>query len=56
MESDKQAITEVINLYQLALDTRSWDLFEDIFTADVVADYCHALYWTDLASFVRDFT
>jgi hypothetical protein len=55
MDTDKQAIAEIINLYQIALDTRSWDLFEDIFTADVVADYCHVLYWTDLAAFVRDF-
>lgn len=56
MDTDKQAIAEVINLYSVALDTRSWDLFEDIFTADVIADYCHVLRWTDLASFVRDFT
>jgi hypothetical protein len=56
MDTDKQAIAEVINLYGLALDTRSWDLFADIFTADVIADYCHVLRWTDLASFVRDFT
>jgi hypothetical protein len=56
MDTDKQAITEVVNLYQVALDTRSWDLFADIFTEDVIADYCHVLYWTDLASFVAQFT
>jgi hypothetical protein len=56
MDDDKQQITEVINMYAIALDTRSWDLFEDVFTQDVIADYCHVLYWSDLASFVRDFT
>ena len=52
----KEAITEVINLYAIALDSRSWDLFEEIFTPDVEADYCNSLHWFDLASFVRDFT
>jgi hypothetical protein len=55
MDADKQAIAEVINLYQIALDTHGWDLFEDIFTADVTADYCRVLHWTGLASFVAGF-
>ena len=56
MSTDKAAITEVVNLYAIALDSHSWDLFDEIFTPDVVSDYCHVLYWTDLASFKRDFT
>src|SRR4051794_15990126 len=56
MDSDKQAITEVINLYQVALDTRSWDLFEDIFTEDVISDYCHMPVWNGLDAFVSAFT
>lgn len=55
MSDDKQAITEVINLYAIALDSHSWDLFDAIFTPNVISDYCNVLYWTDLASFVRDF-
>lgn len=51
----KHAITEVINLYGIALDSHSWDLFDEIFTTDVEADYCHVLRWSDLASFKREF-
>jgi hypothetical protein len=52
---DKQAIAEVINLYSIAIDSHSWDLFDAIFTADVELDYCHVLAWSDLATFKRDF-
>lgn len=52
---DKQAIAEVINLYSVAIDSHSWDLFDAIFTADVALDYCHVLTWSDLVSFKRDF-
>jgi len=55
MPTDKEAITDVVNLYAIALDSHSWDLFDAIFMPDVVADYCHVLHWTDLASFKRDF-
>jgi hypothetical protein len=55
MAVDKQAITEVVNLYSVAIDSHSWDLFDAIFTADVELDYCHVLGWSDLASFKRDF-
>jgi hypothetical protein len=51
----KNAIAEVLNLYGIALDTHSWDLFDAIFTTDVDADYCHVLRWSDLASFKREF-
>ena len=51
----KQAITEVVNLYGIALDSHSWDLFDAIFTPDVECDYCHVLHWSDLASFKREF-
>jgi hypothetical protein len=35
--SDKAEIIEVMNLYAFALDTRQWDLFDRVFTDDVVA-------------------
>jgi hypothetical protein len=51
----KEAISQVIHLYATALDSHSWDLFDHIFTADVDADYCEALHWTDLKSWVTQF-
>jgi hypothetical protein len=51
----EQAITPVINLYCLALDSHSWDLFDEIFAPDVDLDYCHVLKWSDRASFKRQF-
>jgi hypothetical protein len=36
---DKSDIIEVINLYGVALDSHAWDLLDDVFTADVVADF-----------------
>ena len=37
-EQDKAAIVEVMNLYAFALDAHEWDLFDRIFTEDVVMD------------------
>src|SRR5260370_12406807 len=36
---DKSAIVEVLNLYGFALDAREWDLFDRIFTPDVIAEF-----------------
>jgi SnoaL-like domain len=36
---DVVAITQLVNLYGLAVDSRQWHLFDSIFTADVDADY-----------------
>jgi hypothetical protein len=51
---DQRAIIQVINRYGLAMDSRRWDLFDSIFTADVELDYS-GTRWTDLASFKTDF-
>jgi hypothetical protein len=52
----QQAITAVLNLYAVALDSHSWDLFDEIFAPDVDAEYAGGqLHWHDLASFKRDF-
>ena len=37
-EQDKAAIIEAMNLYAVALDAHEWDLFDRIFTEDVVMD------------------
>jgi hypothetical protein len=54
-EQDVAAITRTLNLYALAMDTQRWDLFDQIFTPDVDADYADPAHWRDLASFKRDF-
>src|SRR6478752_2384978 len=53
--SDRDEIINVINLYGFAIDTQRWDLFDQVFTADVDADYSEPAHWRDLATFKRDF-
>jgi len=53
-DRDYRAILEIINLYSLAIDTQNWDLFDEIFTHDIVADY-PGKTWTNLTSWKRDF-
>jgi hypothetical protein len=56
-EHDKAAIIQILNLYGLALDARQFDLFDQIFTADVIADFGPAgASWADLANFKRSFS
>ena len=53
---DKSAIVEVLNLYGFALDAREWDLFDRIFTADVIAEFGPAgAAWSGLDVFKRSF-
>jgi hypothetical protein len=55
-ERDKAAIIEVLNLYGFALDAHQWDLFDRVFTDDVVAEFGPAgAAWTGLANFKRSF-
>ena len=44
-ESDIVQITNVINLYALAVDTHRWDLFDDVFTADIAIDFGGPAAW-----------
>jgi SnoaL-like domain len=53
--SDVVAITQLVNLYGLAVDSRQWHLFDSIFTADVDADYGGSSHWTNLEHFKSDF-
>jgi hypothetical protein len=55
MSNERGDIVDVINLYALAVDTQRWDLFDQVFTADVHADYPTGLMWRDLETFKRDF-
>jgi hypothetical protein len=54
-DQDAASIIRTLNLYALAMDTQRWDLFDQIFTPDVDADYADPAHWRDLASFKRDF-
>lgn len=53
---DKAAVIEILNLYGLALDARQWDLFDRVFSDDVVAEFGPAgAAWKGLAVFKRSF-
>lgn len=54
-DSDVVAITQLVNLYGLAVDSQRWQLFDSVFAADVVADYGASSRWTDLERFKADF-
>jgi hypothetical protein len=48
-------IISVVNLYPIAVDTRRWDLFDQVFTSDAQTDFGGGARWTDLTSLKRDF-
>lgn len=52
---DIVSIINVINLYGVAMDAQRWDLFDQIYTKDVDADFGDPSHWTDLAKFKSDF-
>jgi hypothetical protein len=53
---DKADIIEIINLYGFALDSRQWDLFDRVFTQDVVAVFGPAgAGWNGLEVFKASF-
>ena len=54
-KSEAESILTLINLYGLAIDTQQWDLFDEIFTEDVIADYGEGAVWTGLATFKQIF-
>jgi hypothetical protein len=54
-QADVVMITQLLNLYGLAVDTQQWHLFDSIFTSDVHADYGASSRWTGLEQFKSDF-
>jgi hypothetical protein len=48
-------IVNVINIYPIAVDTLTWNLFDLVFTDDVTADFGGAAKWSDLTSFKEVF-
>ena len=51
--SDAEDIRNVLNLYALAIDTQDWNLFDEVFTPDIVGDY-PGHTWTDREALKRD--
>ena len=54
-DSDFVAITQLVNVYGLAVDSPRWELFDRIFATDVDADYGATSPWTDREQFKADF-
>jgi hypothetical protein len=53
---DKAEILEILNLYGFALDAHQWQLFDRIFTQDVIAEFGPAGHaWKGLTDFKRSF-
>jgi len=52
---DESEIIRAVNLYGFAVDTQAWDLFDQVFTENVDADYSETSHWHDLATFKSDF-
>ena len=53
---DKTEILEILNLYGFALDARRWDLFDRVFSDDVVAEFGPAgAAWHGLGEFKASF-
>jgi hypothetical protein len=48
-------IINTVNLYTVAVDSQTWDLFDQVFTADIRADFGGPAQWHDRASLKRDF-
>lgn len=53
--ADIAAITNVINLYPIAVDTQSWALFDQVFTDDIYCDFGPPAVWNDRASLKQAF-
>ena len=52
--TDGESITRLMNLYALAIDAKRFELFDQVFTTDVQADYM-GQRWDDLESWQKDF-
>ncbi len=54
-QNEAGTILNLVHLSALAIDTRRWDLFDEVFTSDVIADYGEGAVWTGLAAFKQIF-
>lgn len=54
-QNEAGTILTLTHLYALAIDTLQWDLFDEVFTGDVIADYGPGAVWNGLADFKQVF-
>jgi len=54
-QAEHGAIKAVMDLYGFAVDTQRWDLFDQVFTGNVDANYGGEAVWNDLKQFKHDF-
>ena len=52
---DALEVLGVVNLYALMVDSQQWDLFDQVFCPDVMADFGGGAVWNDRETFKRDF-
>lgn len=53
MTLDHIAVMQLINRYGVAVDSKRWDFFDQVFTDDVVADYGAPVIFTGLENFKK---
>lgn len=53
--SGRNDIIQLINLYGFAVDTQRWDLFDQVFTDNVDADFGGSAHWQGLEQWQGDF-
>lgn len=54
-QEDRIAIKALMDLYGFAVDTQRWELFDQIYTPDVDANWGGTAVWSDLQQFKKDF-
>jgi hypothetical protein len=52
---DVVGVIATINLYAFATDSQRWELFDRVFTPDVLADFGEGIVWKDRASLKTTF-
>ena len=53
--SARNDIIQLINLYGFAVDTQRWDLFDQVFSEYVEADFGGSAHWHGLEQWKADF-
>ncbi|TAL01506.1 MAG: nuclear transport factor 2 family protein [Rhodospirillaceae bacterium] len=54
-QDDTAAVYRLVTLYALGVDTQRWDLFDEVFTEDVIAEFGDLTKFSGLAKFKNDF-
>jgi hypothetical protein len=55
LAEDDYCVRQLVNTYAIAVDAQRWELFDELFTDSVVADYTTKC-WTSLAAWKVDFS